>query len=149
MEFLKRVHAKNILKWGGANQNAVVLSGDLTTSCEIDEFRSAYPERFISLGLMEQNMMSFAAGLAREGLLPLVHTFSVCGILLTPSRSVRAWPVRTQLGGVSILEEQASPRGATCTVARDSMGTSPSLCRVCTWLCHASVLRLAACVQPC
>ena len=77
MEFLKRVHAKNILKWGGANQNAVVLSGDLTTSCEIDEFRSAYPERFISLGLMEQNMMSFAAGLAREGLLPLVHTFSV------------------------------------------------------------------------
>ena len=77
MEFLKRVYAKNILKWGGANQNAVVLSGDLTTSCEIDEFRSAYPERFISLGLMEQNMMSFAAGLAREGLLPLVHTFSV------------------------------------------------------------------------
>ena len=77
MEFLKRVYAQNILKWGGANPNAVVLSGDLTTSCEIDEFRSAYPERFISLGLMEQNMMSFAAGLAREGLLPLVHTFSV------------------------------------------------------------------------
>ena len=49
MEFLKRVHAKNILMWGGANQNAVVLSGDLTTSCEIDEFRSAYPERFISI----------------------------------------------------------------------------------------------------
>ena len=77
MEFLKRVHAKNILKWGKTNEKAIVLSGDLTTSCEIDEFRNAYPERFLSLGLMEQNMMSFAAGLAREGLIPMVHTFSV------------------------------------------------------------------------
>ena len=76
MEFLKRVHAKNILKWGGANQNAVVLSGDLTTSCEIDEFRSAYPERFISLGLMEQNMMSFAGGLAMIGLILAINS---CG----------------------------------------------------------------------
>ena len=77
MKFLKRVHAKNILKWGKTNEKAIVLSGDLTTSCEIDEFRNAYPERFLSLGLMEQNMMSFAAGLAREGLIPMVHTFSV------------------------------------------------------------------------
>ena len=66
MKFLKRVHAKNILKWGKTNEKAIVLSGDLTTSCEIDEFRNAYPERFLSLGLMEQNMMSFAACLARE-----------------------------------------------------------------------------------
>ena len=77
MKFLKRVHAKNILKWGKTNEKAIVLSGDLTTSCEIDEFRNAYPERFLSFGLMEQNMMSFAAGLAREGLIPMVHTFSV------------------------------------------------------------------------
>ena len=79
MEFLKRVHAKNILKWGGANQNAVVLSGDLTTSCEIDEFRSAYPERFISLGLMEQNMMSFAGGLVWRA---LDHLFTLSEYLL-------------------------------------------------------------------
>ena len=54
MKFLKRVHAKNILKWGKTNEKAIVLSGDLTTSCEIDEFRNAYPERFLSLGLMEK-----------------------------------------------------------------------------------------------
>ena len=46
-------------------------------ACEADGFRDAYPDRFISLGLMEQNMMSFAAGLAREGFSPLVHTFGV------------------------------------------------------------------------
>ena len=77
MELLNRVHAKNILKWGETHEETVVLSGDLTSSCEIDEFREAFPDRFLSMGLMEQNMMSFAAGLAREGLIPLVHTFSV------------------------------------------------------------------------
>ncbi|MCP4383981.1 MAG: transketolase [Hyphomicrobiales bacterium] len=77
MELLRRVHARNIVEWGKVHPNAVVLSGDLTTSCEIDGFRDAYPDRFLSMGLMEQNMMSFSAGLAREGLSPLVHTFAV------------------------------------------------------------------------
>jgi transketolase len=54
-----------------------VLSADLTSSCEADDFREAYPNRFYSLGMAEQNMMSFAAGLAREGFYPYVHTFAV------------------------------------------------------------------------
>ena len=77
MELVRRVHARNIVEWGGSHPNAVVLSGDLTTSCEIDGFRDAYPDRFLSMGLMEQNMMSFAAGLAREDFILLVHTFAV------------------------------------------------------------------------
>jgi transketolase len=54
-----------------------VLSADLTSSCEADQFRDAYPERFFSMGIAEQNMLSFAAGLAREGKMPLIHTFAV------------------------------------------------------------------------
>lgn len=77
MELVQRVHAKNIVEWGKTHSNAIVLSGDLTSSCEVDEFRDAFPNRFLSMGLMEQNMMSFAAGLAREGLTPMVHTFAV------------------------------------------------------------------------
>ena len=77
MELVRRAHAKNIVEWGKAHSNAIVLSGDLTSSCEVDEFRDAFPDRFLSMGLMEQNMMSFAAGLAREGLIPMVHTFAV------------------------------------------------------------------------
>ena len=77
METISRVHAKALTDWGKAHPEAVVLSGDLTTSCEADGFRDAYPDRFLSMGLAEQNMMSFAAGLAREGLRPLVHTFAV------------------------------------------------------------------------
>ena len=77
METISRVYAKALTDWGKAHPEAVVLSGDLTTSCEADGFRDAYPDRFLSMGLAEQNMMSFAAGLAREGLRPLVHTFAV------------------------------------------------------------------------
>jgi transketolase len=77
METLKRVHASNLVSWAKARPEVVVCSGDLTTSCEIDTFRDAYPERFFSMGLTEQNMMSFAGGLAREGYTPFVHTFAV------------------------------------------------------------------------
>lgn len=77
METVSRVHAKGIESWGAAHPETVVLSGDLTTSCEIDGFARQFPDRFLSMGLAEQNMMSFAAGLAREGLVPHVHTFAV------------------------------------------------------------------------
>ncbi|MFW5806743.1 MAG: transketolase family protein, partial [Spirochaetota bacterium] len=55
----------------------IVLSGDLTGSTEIRSFRDTYPDRFFSLGMAEQNMMSWAGGMAREGYTPFVHTFAV------------------------------------------------------------------------
>ena len=73
----RQVHRAALIEWGRKQPESIVLSGDLTASCEADGFRQEYPDRFISMGLMEQNMMSFAAGLAREGLVPLVHTFGV------------------------------------------------------------------------
>ncbi len=74
---LSRVHAKNLVKWAAGRPEALVLSADLTSSTEIDLFRDTYPDRFLSMGIAEQNMLSFAAGLAREGFLPFVHTFAV------------------------------------------------------------------------
>ncbi len=72
-----RVHAKNLVKWAGDKPEVLVLSADLTSSTEIDLFRETYPDRFLSMGIAEQNMLSFAAGLAREGFIPFVHTFAV------------------------------------------------------------------------
>lgn len=77
MEILSRVHAKNLVKWAKDRPNVCVLSADLTSSTEIDLFRDTYPDRFFSMGVAEQNMLSFAGGLAREGFIPLVHTFAV------------------------------------------------------------------------
>lgn len=73
----RQVHRQCLIEWGRQQVETVVLSGDLTTSCEADGFQQSYPDRFISMGLMEQNMLGWAAGLAREGYVPLVHTFGV------------------------------------------------------------------------
>ena len=72
-----RVHAKNLVRWAADKPKVLVLSADLTSSTEIDLFRDAYPDRFLSMGIAEQNMLSWASGLAREGFIPFVHTFAV------------------------------------------------------------------------
>jgi transketolase len=77
MEILKKLHASNLVEWAKDKPGVVVLSADLTGSTEVDLFRDAYPDRFFSMGMAEQNMMSFAGGLAREGFFPFVHTFAV------------------------------------------------------------------------
>lgn len=77
MEILSRVHARNLVAWAADKPQVLALSADLTGSTEIDLFRDTYPNRFFSMGMAEQNMMSFAGGLAREGFFPFVHTFAV------------------------------------------------------------------------
>ena len=76
-EIVLRPHGRNFLRWAEHRSEVVVLSADLTSSCEMDGFRQQAPERFFSMGMAEQNMMGFAAGLAREGLSPWIHTFAV------------------------------------------------------------------------
>ncbi len=77
MEMVTRPHATNLVRWAQDKPEVLVLSADLTNSCEADDFRRAYPDRFFSMGMAEQNMMGFAGGLAREGFFPFVHTFAV------------------------------------------------------------------------
>lgn len=77
MEIVSRPHARHLVAWAKDRPTVLVLSADLTGSCEVDDFREAYPDRFFSFGMAEQNMMGFAAGLAREGFFPYVHTFGV------------------------------------------------------------------------
>jgi transketolase len=77
MQRCTRVHARNLVAWAKDKPEVIVLSADLTGSTEADLFRGAYPDRFISCGIAEQNMVSVAGGLAREGFIPLLHTFAV------------------------------------------------------------------------
>lgn len=76
-EIVRRPHVKNFIKWSADKPKVVVLAADLTNSCEVGDWRDTYPNRFFSMGMAEQNMMGFAAGLAREGFEPWIHTFAV------------------------------------------------------------------------
>ena len=60
-----------------ANPNVVVLEADLGKSTKSCHFRTEYPERTISLGIAEQNMMLVSAGLAASGKIPFASTFAI------------------------------------------------------------------------
>jgi transketolase len=77
LEIVSRPHQDSFLAWSKDKPKVVVLSADLTNSCEVGRWRDTYPDRFFSMGMAEQNMMGFAGGLAREGFEPWVHTFAV------------------------------------------------------------------------
>lgn len=77
MEMHSRVHERNLVDWAADKPEVLVLSADLTSSVELRLFRDTYPDRFLSMGVAEQNMLSFAGGLAREGFYPFLHTFAV------------------------------------------------------------------------
>ena len=77
MEMVSRPHVENFIAWSKDKPEVVVLTADLTNSCEVGKWRDTYPDRFFSMGMAEQNMMGFAAGMAREGFTPFIHTFAV------------------------------------------------------------------------
>lgn len=77
IENVSRPYFETIRNYGSQHEEVVVLSGDLTKSCEADGYASDFPERYYNLGMDEQNIVGMAAGMAREGILPVVHTFGV------------------------------------------------------------------------
>ena len=77
VEMVTRPYAAAFERHALANPDVLCLSADLTSSCEIDGFRDRHPERFLSMGMAEQNMMSFAGGLGLAGYRPFIHTFGV------------------------------------------------------------------------
>lgn len=76
-EMVTRPYAAAFERYALAHPEVLCLSADLTSSCEVDGFRDRHPDRFVSLGMAEQNMMSFAGGLGLAGFRPFLHTFGV------------------------------------------------------------------------
>ena len=59
------------------NDKVVVLEADLGKSTKSLHFRKAHPERTISCGIGEQNMLLVAAGMASSGFIPFASTFAI------------------------------------------------------------------------
>ena len=70
-------YGHGLVELGKKNENVVVLGADLTGSTRCDWFRDEFPERFIQVGIAEQNMMCIAAGLSLVGKIPFASTYSV------------------------------------------------------------------------
>ena len=74
------------------NEKLMVLSADLGRSSGLDRFKKEYPDKYLSVGISEQNLIGVAAGLAKEGYKVFVTSFA-------PFLSMRAIEqVRMNLG---------------------------------------------------
>jgi transketolase len=56
--------------------NLMILTCDVSTSAGLDRFRKTYPEKYLDLGIAEQNMIGVAAGLASENFNVITTTFA-------------------------------------------------------------------------
>jgi transketolase len=72
----RQVFGETLVELGGVYPDLLVLDGDLANSTLSDRFAGAYPDRFLAMGIAEQNMAGVAAGLATVGFIPWLSTFA-------------------------------------------------------------------------
>ena len=64
------------LELGNNYDDLIVLAGDTSTSAGLDRFKKIHPDKYLDVGIAEQNMIGIAAGLASEGQQVFTSTFS-------------------------------------------------------------------------
>lgn len=69
-------YGEGLVEAGRRNSAVVALCADLTESTRTDLFKAAFPDRFLEMGISEQNMMGVAAGMAAAGKVPFVNSFA-------------------------------------------------------------------------
>lgn len=69
-------YGEGLLILGKENPKVVALCCDLTESTKTADFAKAFPDRFIEVGVAEQNLAGLGAGLAHEGLIPFITSYA-------------------------------------------------------------------------
>jgi len=74
---LRDVFADTLIRLAGSNPNVLVLDGDLANSTKADKFAATHPDKFLEMGIAEQNMVGVAVGLASFDFIPWLSSFAV------------------------------------------------------------------------
>ena len=77
LEFIRDGFGSGLVKAAQLDNRILGLCADLTVSLRMDKFAKQFAQRFFNVGIAEQNMVSVAAGLAMEGLVPFAATYGV------------------------------------------------------------------------
>lgn len=67
---------RGLIKAGELDQRVVVLTADLAESTQVHMFAEQFPERFIEVGIAEQNLVTVASGIAHVGYVPYVSSYA-------------------------------------------------------------------------
>jgi len=73
---IREAYGDFLLEVGG-DERVVVIDCDLGHSTKAAKFGERYPDRYVEIGIQEQNMMGMAAGLAAVGKIPFTSTFAI------------------------------------------------------------------------
>jgi len=74
---LRDVFGDTLSELARQNPSIVVLDADLANSTKADKFAQAHPDRFLEMGIAEQNMVGTAVGMAALGFVPWLSSFTV------------------------------------------------------------------------
>lgn len=75
-EATRKGFGRGLLKAGQQDENVVAACADLTESTQMHLFREAFPERFVEVGVAEQNLVTVGSGLAAMGKIPFVSSYA-------------------------------------------------------------------------
>jgi transketolase len=68
---------KGLLAAGEENENVVALCADLVESTKMNYFKERFPERFVEIGVAEQNLVTVASGMAAMGKIPYCSSYAM------------------------------------------------------------------------
>ena len=110
-----------LLELGESNPNVVVLCADLAESTRTLPFKEKYPERYIELGVAEQNLATVASGMAAYGKIPFFTSYAT----FSPGRNWEQIRTTIALNNVSVkicgmhAGVSVGPDGATHQMLED------------------------------
>lgn len=75
----RSILGETLVMMGAELPHMCTVTADLTPTARLTGFRDTYPQRFFDVGIAEQNLIDFSAGLALEGILP--YAVGIAGIV--------------------------------------------------------------------
>jgi transketolase len=93
---MREIFGETVAELANDDPRIFMLDGDVGTSTRADIFEKAHPDRYLQMGIAEQNMFGVAAGLATMGLIPFISTF-VSFAVVRPLDQIRVLIAQTGL----------------------------------------------------
>ena len=132
----RQSYGEALVELGKQNPNVVVLDADLAGATKTELFAKQFPDRFLDIGIAEQDLMATSAGLATCGKIPFASTFAVfaAGRAYDQIRNSICYPelnvkIVATHAGITVGED-----GATQQMLEDLslMRTLPNMTVMCT-----------------
>jgi len=93
---MREIFGETVADLANDDPRIVMLDGDVGSSTRADIFEKAHPDRYLQMGIAEQNMLGVAAGMATMGLIPFISTF-VSFAVVRPLDQIRVLIAQTGL----------------------------------------------------